>query len=127
MMAELEKEFEPCAPSAGPLRTTDTTQPLGLLGEALSKKASSSQLSSPSCARSDSTRSPRGLSPGGYASKDAERQAVSRRALRESRRCEKAPRPPPSASTSTTVEKAPSESVHSRGSDPRRMATGGIR
>jgi len=121
MMAELEKEFEPCA---APLQNADRPQPLGMLGEALSKKASSSQSSSPSCTRSDTTRSPRGLSPGGYASKDAERQAMSRRVLRESRRGSKAPRPPPS-STSTTTTKVVPEGSHGNIFNRHAMATGG--
>lgn len=124
MMADLEKEFEPCT---GLGQNTDRPQPLGLLGEALCKRASSSQLSSPSCARSDTTRSPRGLSPGGYARKDAERQAISRRALRESRRCAQAPRPPPSATTSTMVEEAAPESSHSRSPHSRCKTAGGMR
>jgi hypothetical protein len=93
LMGELDKEFEQCR--------TPVQNEKAMPSIVLCKQALSSQLSSPRDARSDRIRSPRGsspggssrgLSPGGYASKDAERQAKSRRALRAAT----SPRPPPS-------------------------------
>lgn len=111
LMEKLEKEFQMCSRPKDP-----RPRPQPMLDDAISKDTSSSQLSSPSYAHSNKSRSPRGLSPGGYATRDAEKQAASRRKLQESRRCGTPPRPPrdersKAAATELTLENAPSDAL----------------
>merc|ERR1712139_305183 len=94
LIGKLEQAFEPCMLSNQNSKTLPHDR---VVSATLHREVPSGKLSRPGYARGE-----RDLSPAGYAAKDAERQAVSRRVLQETRRSTP-PRPPPSGQSSFSL------------------------